>query len=164
MDASKNDLGHNPIMFTYTPLQDAASQIRLLRVHPGVWGSVIRCDLDAHAFSTAPSWTAISYTWGSPEPKFSISVNGRNMTVRQNCLYALEQVRHRNNGEGYIWLDAICINQEDVAEKGNQVAMMGEIYEQADFVLCCVGPSTDGTECLLNFVAEIEMIAPDVEY
>jgi hypothetical protein len=47
----------------------------------------------------------------------------------------------RENGQrGYIWADAICINQSDVEEKTEQVRMMGDIYEAAQIVVIWLGP------------------------
>lgn len=47
---------------------------------------------------------------------------------------ATAEVRQR-----YIWADAICINQADLGERGEQVSLMGEIYSQANTVFAYVG-------------------------
>lgn len=39
--------------------------------------------------------------------------------------------------------DSICINQDDLLEKGQQVSMMGQIYSKSQRTLICLG-STDG--------------------
>lgn len=114
--------------------------------------------LDTHVNSMLPSWTAISYTWGSPQPLSAIFVNGKTLMVRQNCLYVLKQIRHRGTSTGRIWLDAICINQDDLAEKGSQVMMMGMIYEHAECVLSCVGPMTETIEPLFDAAEEISSL------
>lgn len=38
-----------------------------------------------------------------------------------------------------VWADAICINQEDDREKGDQVGLMGPIYSKASCTLICLG-------------------------
>ena len=151
-------------MFVYSLFEDAADQIRLLSVHNGGWDYDVHCDLEAYAISTAPSWSAISYTWGHAESLSAIFVNGKKLMVRQNCLYALKQLRTRNEGMGYIWLDAICINQEDIAEKSSQVAMMGDIYESVDCVLCRIGPLIDGANCVLDVAEEMEQMRAVPDY
>jgi hypothetical protein len=40
---------------------------------------------------------------------------------------------------GFLWADAICINQEDYVERSKQVVMMGEIYSQAKTVIVWLG-------------------------
>lgn len=39
----------------------------------------------------------------------------------------------------FIWIDAICINQEDPDERGTQVALMGTIYRAAACVIGFIG-------------------------
>ena len=38
----------------------------------------------------------------------------------------------------YFWVDAICINQEDIKEKTYQVCLMGQIYSDASLVISWV--------------------------
>ncbi|KAI0136500.1 heterokaryon incompatibility protein-domain-containing protein [Xylariales sp. AK1849] len=45
-----------------------------------------------------------------------------------------------------IWVDALCINQNDVAEKNEHVALMGEIYAGADLVHIWFGESVGNEE------------------
>lgn len=40
---------------------------------------------------------------------------------------------------GYLWIDAICINQATTLEKNHQVSMMGMIYSQAECVIVWLG-------------------------
>lgn len=55
-------------------------------------------------------------------------------------------------------VDAICINQEDILERSEQVAKMGLIYEKASSVLVWLGPlslhSGVGMEILRYFATE----------
>jgi hypothetical protein len=44
---------------------------------------------------------------------------------------------------GFLWIDAICINQSDNEEKSQQVRLMGEIYSKAEVVRVWLGPSTE---------------------
>ena len=60
------------------------------------------------------------------------------MTVRKNCADVLRQVRHFRTSK-YYWIDAICIDQQNIPEKNVQVARMGAIFEQAECVLACIG-------------------------
>lgn len=47
--------------------------------------------------------------------------------------------------EHLIWADAICINQGDVVEKGQQVSMMDRIYSHSSYVVAWLGPEDDHT-------------------
>ena len=46
----------------------------------------------------------------------------------------------------FIWADAICINQEDDAEKSLEVAQMGKVYENARRVLIWLGDTDEESD------------------
>jgi hypothetical protein len=70
--------------------------------------------------------------------------------VTPNLYFALRRIRQSLPSWGcypYLWIDAICINQEDLQERTNQVKMMGDIFENAFQVLVWLGEEevdTDG--------------------
>ena len=132
------------------PFTDVASEIRLLLLHPGEEEEPISVDLGVWKLQHAPEFKAISYAWGEPEPTQQIYVDGKPRQVRCNCFYALWQAR-LNGYCSYVWMDALCINQQDNEEKGVQVQMMGSIYAAAAEVLASVGPGVDDFEFLFQF-------------
>lgn len=69
--------------------------------------------------------------------------------MRANLVQALRQVRYEHQPR-HIWVDALCINQSDVQEKGCQVNMMGEIYSHAWRVIICLGDDGDNGESAKN--------------
>lgn len=147
-----------PLIFQHCPLPDAKTHVRLLKVLSVVESRAIpiHCELTTFFIAEAPPYRAISYTWGDPAPLASVLVNGRQMHVRLNCAYALRQT-HQINGDGIrdflIWIDSICINQLDKAERGSQVSMMGDIFKTATKVLACVGAHEDDSEFLYGFLS-----------
>ncbi|ETS81710.1 hypothetical protein PFICI_06712 [Pestalotiopsis fici W106-1] len=54
----------------------------------------------------------------------------------------------------YFWIDAICINQEDVRERNHQVGMMKAIYAQATEVYAWLGPEADDSDCSMKFLIQ----------
>lgn len=54
--------------------------------------------------------------------------------------------REEDGAEKRIWIDAICINQDDVDEKSAQVSLMDVIYSRASFVIAWLGPADRHTE------------------
>ncbi|KAK5709602.1 hypothetical protein LTR17_019631 [Elasticomyces elasticus] len=118
-------------LFSYRPLTDPSKQIRLLKLEP-VRGKAdeISVLLSTWDLDTAPAYVAISYTWGSERSTHRICVNDGRFYVRKNCSVALQECQ-RNAVTSYIWIDALCIDQADSAEKSHQVAMMGTIFGQA---------------------------------
>ncbi|KAH7072130.1 heterokaryon incompatibility protein-domain-containing protein, partial [Paraphoma chrysanthemicola] len=121
--------------FSHDPLPDSPRHIRLLEILQGDFGQHVICTLSTWEFDNAPPYVAISYTWGDPKSTTDITVNERCMLVRKNCEYALQQVFHNiKNHRQYVWLDAICIDQSNIRERGHQVAFMGELYKKSSQV------------------------------
>lgn len=87
-------------------------------------------DLDAEI----PEYTAVSYAWGpDPARPKAIGVNGRRLQVTESAYQVVHDLTPEK-GERYIWVDFICINQEDVIERASQVKRMGPIYAKASQV------------------------------
>lgn len=102
-------------------------------------------------------YEALSYVWGSEEDQKSIYVrtddksndsspsssigNIRRLLVTANLHAAL---LHLRDGlfERIMWIDAICINQKDNVEKGQQVQFMAEIYANANRVIVWLGEAS----------------------
>lgn len=123
---------HHPIPSSiYKPLDHLRSEIRVLRIKPGQWNDDISCKLEKVSLdrSLKPHYDTLSYTWGDSRDRRSIRVNDQAVDVSKNLYIALRALR-RKFITTTIWADALCINQIDVPEKNNQVAMMGRIYEQ----------------------------------
>jgi hypothetical protein len=117
---------------------------------------------------------ALSYTWGSPTSELSrqnpwitrrvsprnyksqvIYVNGKELTVTANLVYALKRLQPRFHGTRtvqYLWVDAICINQNDDQEKAEQVKIMGDIYKKAAEVLVWLGEEDGDTDSEMAIV------------
>lgn len=141
MDASSS-------VSVYRPL--AAGEIRLLRLRGGKPTDPISCTLSHQSLSAESKYEALSYVWGDPSRTFDILVDGCRFTIRQNLLDALKQFRHKLK-ERVLWADAICINQDDVAEKDVQVPLMREIYSDASSVIIWLGPSNPNIELAISW-------------
>ena len=97
----------------------------------------------------AANYEALSYTWGDPKPFHSIECNGCSLGIGRNLFTALETLRN-SEGSRYLWIDAICINQSDVAERSEQVQYMTLIYRGAVLVLVWLGESDDQSDFAMH--------------
>ncbi len=115
--------------------------IRLLLIKLGKGEDIIHVDLCTYPLDCAPTYVALSYTWGDPKHTSVILCQGRTLRVTQNLKDALWQLREshdtftkrgyarrKDNKSPYFWIDAVCINQNDDVEKNHQVKLMREIY------------------------------------
>ncbi|KAE8443757.1 hypothetical protein EG329_001437 [Mollisiaceae sp. DMI_Dod_QoI] len=58
----------------------------------------------------------------------------------------------------YIWIDAICINQNDCDERSHEVLKMGRIYESAAKVVVWLGPSDDRNDDAFDFLKSMAIL------
>ncbi|KAK3340820.1 heterokaryon incompatibility protein-domain-containing protein, partial [Neurospora tetraspora] len=94
-------------------------------------------------------YEALSYVWGSEDKPCSIFINRCNLAVGENLYAALVHLRDHCI-ERTIWIDAICINQEDQEEKGHQVQSMAKIYAKASRVIVWLGEEAAGSDQALE--------------
>ncbi|KAH9827688.1 HET-domain-containing protein [Teratosphaeria destructans] len=125
-------------------LDPSQQHIRILRLAPGSHADPLRCTLQVVSLaSPSPAaYQATSYTWGTDAPAHDIEIgSGKMFKIRKNLDAVLRGLRSRRVSMD-LWTDALCINQEDLAERSSQVAMMGTIYAKATRVLIWLGAPT----------------------
>jgi hypothetical protein len=74
-----------------------------------------------------PDYDAISYVWGDPTDTSPIKCSGKTLSITKNLHSALRHFRLQDQ-PCVLWVDAICISQADVYERGQQVSIMKVIY------------------------------------
>lgn len=129
---------------------------RLLNILPGQEDDLIRCELSLQNLARRPEYYALSYEWGSDEQHVSVIVNNKNTSIQRNLHTFLLRLRlqqcHRT-----VWVDSLCINQEDNVEKAESILMMKEIYTVAQSVFVWLGPHEDGSAELFDFMYEVSV-------
>lgn len=155
--------------YAYEPLNpNAGEQIRILRITPGEENEALHCTLVPANLKS--DYEALSYYWGSDEPSHEIKIltykpddtvqkSLRNVKplkfyIRSTLFAALRALREPKTDVD-LWVDAICINQDDDAERKTQVAKMEEIYSKAQRVLIWLGQSTPSSDVAFPFIEEM---------
>jgi hypothetical protein len=151
----------SPPKFRHDALADPTLYIRLLKILNGDANERLTCAITTCTVKDAPSYYAMSYTWGDPNDTATIIINGSAATVTANCEYALRQA-HACTTNVFLWMDALSIDQSSTEEKEYQVAMMGQIYERAAHVLACIGPQSDDSEFLFEFIDAHQVLLRDI--
>ncbi|KAI5927608.1 heterokaryon incompatibility protein-domain-containing protein [Camillea tinctor] len=129
--------------------------IRLIRLIPDSFETSIRCEVKVCDLDEAPvyEYYAISYTWadevGNRDRIKEISVSGKTIKVTRNCEMILRRIRHSYD-RPHMWIDAICIDQDNDDERGHQVSLMSRIYSRATRLLIYVGEAKDDSDWLLD--------------
>jgi hypothetical protein len=85
----------------------------------------------------------LSYAWGSQEKPQYVSIDKGYLSITTNLYMALKRLRDCTL-DRILWIDAICINQDDMEERNRQVQSMAKIYAKATRVVVWLEESTAG--------------------
>ena len=78
----------------------------------------------------------------------------KKMWLKNNLYMALRRLRMPARPV-VLWVDAICIDQDNAAEKEDQVARMVEIYSRASRVVIWLGEDDDRSRSAMEFIQDI---------
>jgi ankyrin repeat protein len=148
--------------FRYDPIDLDGCAFRLLQLCYGSEGP-IECHLFDASLDYTIEYEALSYTWGSSEQFYEISLNDIPIPVTVNLSRALWDLRYPDR-DRILWVDAICINQEDVKERGHQVKQMASIYKNAEQVVVWLGRPNLDTSSVFRHMRKLEKIATEHAY
>ncbi|KAB5549389.1 heterokaryon incompatibility protein-domain-containing protein [Coniochaeta sp. 2T2.1] len=151
----RTDLGAGPVPGNARPKLDSTlpyqgrelgqGSIRLVKIQPAAHDDdPVVCTLNEVAFGSRPKFEALSYMWGTELAGEPITLNGFAFEVKRNLLDALLFLRRQvalGTARQPFWIDAICINQKDVAERNRQLPIMEQIYSRAATVAVWLGNS-----------------------
>lgn len=174
----------NQLRYQYQTLPgDGSSHIRIVTIHPAmrldddihvslrVEEFCVINESSPDALDKIPFYEALSYCWGAPGDDGHIFARSETTRVdsphryggeagegswlpaRANLLSALRLLRHETEPRD-MWIDAICIDQDDTVQKGPQVALMGKLYSRAAAVLVWLGPAADGSERAMELLQD----------
>jgi hypothetical protein len=127
------------------------SQIRLLTILPGERKAAMILELEHADLESDLTYECLSYAWGADDHDRPITLNNFVFLVSATLHIALEHLRYASQARK-IWVDAISINQADIAERSHQVTMMKKIYENAMRVNVWLGPATESSEQAMAFL------------
>ena len=159
----------------YSPLE--SGQIRLFSFHEQ---DLEHLHLQIFHLDDCPTYAALSYRWGDASQRTKININGISKDIHNNLAEALRSVLSQTSHQGqqmrmtlavelpeanlqspilYFWADGICINQDNLAERGQQVQIMGDIFSQA----ACVLPHLMDDRCMASMKLLYELFSEPME-
>ncbi len=172
--------------YQYRPLASDKSEVRILKLVGGgketdpIECSLIHVDFDragkaAHGdpdYAALSQYIALSYTWGEPDFHESILIDGHTFPVTKNLKDALVRLRTTPRPGinlpykavqptvSYWWIDAICVNQDDIDERNSQVLLMRRIYHKASMVRIWLGEEGDDSDRAFTMIEELDKPLP----
>jgi len=162
--------------YIYTPLNSENFEIRLLKLAFSVDDLLgqandkpLRGSLETYSLPLSkldfgqrfikstqlPAINALSYVWGDPSRTHEIIVDNKIIRITANLYGALRDLMAGALWGMSIWADAICINQDDLAERSSQVLLMREIYHCAAEVNIWLGPSSENGRKAMKFIGDL---------
>lgn len=121
----------------FSPLD--LGQLRLLLLRPAMaLTQPIRCELIIDSLENKPKYQFLSYLWGDASLRATIILSDLNYTVTRSLYEALLHLRQKSTPRA-LWVDQVCINQQDVHERNHQVERLGTTVADASAVYCWVG-------------------------
>lgn len=141
---------------SHSPYERAIGKdsFRVLLLEPGKDNQQICCNLLACNSFDNVTYEAISYAWGDETSKATIRCNSANLHLTQDLELCLKALRSDSETRS-LWIDQICINQDDLDEKSAQVSIMGAIYRSAARVVVWLGPASPYSDQTLAFITEL---------
>jgi Heterokaryon incompatibility protein (HET) len=151
------------------PTQHSFRLLEITNRGPPITFSLLNFEIGSH-----PDYTALSYTWGDPVYEDVLDAGNRSiyhpfpnqkrhgkLKVTSNLHDALLQLQ-RSGLTGYLWIDAICIDQSNAEERNHQVNMMCEIYEKASHVLVWLGKEDESASVVISLLHRLARCVQDV--
>jgi Heterokaryon incompatibility protein (HET) len=159
-----------PARTIYETLDEAKRDIRLCDLLRSSDSSApLECSLQIVPVNRMGKYVAFSYVWGQEPATETISINGIQHPIRHNLAAGLRELRAQSWRDCTrkrprsrfisVWADAICINQEDIAERNHQVPHMRSIFSKCDYTFSWLGEADDTSDLAMDSIAEVETVA-----
>ncbi|TVY15183.1 Heterokaryon incompatibility protein 6, OR allele [Lachnellula arida] len=151
--------------YRYTALP-GGSWIRTIELFPGAHSSELVCSLSDRSILGDRPYEALSWHWGEEKPRSTIKIQDNGVlflfAVKPTLESALRRLR-RPDTSRLLWIDTICIDQENLPEKSSQIQMMTEIYQEAHSVRVWLGEEGNDSALAMNFIQFVQEHIDDSE-
>jgi Heterokaryon incompatibility protein (HET) len=118
----------------------------------------IVCSLEIYPLEDAPPFHAVSYAWGDANvTHIAILCDGRELLVTPHLHEGLRCLIISARPE-FLWIDAICINQQNDIEKAHQVTPMHTIFKTAAEVLVWLGAADETSGLAMGTISRLHKL------
>ncbi|KAF2657048.1 HET-domain-containing protein [Lophiostoma macrostomum CBS 122681] len=128
----QTSLGETDSRSPYKPLQK--DEFRVVKISKAPSGATFDCTTMTVSWDNPPTYTALSYVWGSEENPGIVNIDTNSINVTRNLFDALGELWGLDPHRVW-WIDALCIDQKNHSERAHQVERMPWIYANAEKVL-----------------------------
>ena len=145
--------------YKYEPLDSSEpTRIRLVSIEPGVDPDEIHCSITVVPLNGQTAFEALSYVWGDNLKSKHVYVSGRTLPVTANLYIALRRFRDPVHAR-QMWIDAICIDQDNIPERNQQVQIMTSIYHNAQEVIVWLGEEEESDAHAIGMIERFSTLS-----
>jgi len=135
--------------------------IRLFRLNASTSAADVG-NLEVVALDNAPPYYALSHSWGTKARSSAVRIDGQVLAVSPDlaiCIRRLQELAAERSNLSipvkYIWIDNICINQDNISERSSQVKLLERVYMQSLRTLIWLGPQSSSCSTAWQLVDQI---------
>jgi hypothetical protein len=147
----------------YHPLNPERREIRLMYIKKSQPGDALEASLLHVSSDNTPQYEALSYVWGDKQNPGLLTLNGYHLEITPNLKAAFVELRSETH-DRLLWVDAVCINQEDLQERSEQVQFMRDIYTKAVRTLVWLGNAEADSDLAMMFLKELEVATSPADF
>jgi hypothetical protein len=129
----------------------------------------LACSLRIAPIDKVGKFVAFSYVWGQEPRTETIIINGFEHQIRPNLAAGLRRLRANNymswSGRRRkprpisVWVDAICIDQDNVKERNHQVPLMRFIFSKCEYTFSWLGDSDNTSDLAMDSIASLTFVS-----
>ena len=141
----------------YRPLDKDRREIRILHIQGSHdQEAPVQCELETVSLlaDPKPRYEAISYCWGDKKDRERMILNDVKFEAPASAAIVIRKFRPIS-GYRALWIDALCINQDDLQERGHQVKLMGQVYGSTLQTLIWLGDHSTTIERAIETIKTI---------
>lgn len=132
--------------YIYTDLHE--NEMRLFTLFPGNAMGILRGILWTTDIKTAGAYTTLSYVWGpEDQTQHLLRTPSGGLMILDSLHEALVSLRSKREPIT-LWIDALCINQNDKREKSRQINLLAEIFQRSVSTLAFIGGDGDHSNAI----------------
>lgn len=135
----------------------ASGEIRLLQLVPGTATDQLRCMVIHVPTSLSLHYQALSYVWGTDLRTQSLATLEGTIPITESLEKALRRLRSDKHIIS-LWVDAVCINQDDTIEKAKQISLLSTVFQNATCTYAFVDGGVD-SDAALQMLMQVRLHA-----
>lgn len=136
----------------YAAIDDKTFRVLVLSAGPS--GSKLTARLETRSLFQTSGYTPISYVWGQEPAIHEMTVNAQPCKIQPNLFHALQRMRHPSKPI-ILWIDSLCIDQSNKAERAAQVKNMWKIFSNAECLWIWLGEDDLSSERAMELINKI---------